>query len=176
MPVVSELPDGNWIYTFELLSFEQEGFDLYYRIASTPLEVASAEDVQLVPNTNTRTRGTPYNVWTPAGGPRGTIIAGDNYHTSVYINKELGAPDAWEEVDTPAGLAYSRSFLVLPNDPSRIMIISPGPNPGVGDNEVLVTTIDLDDNSRPYPYPYTGHQVARGKCVSRKGRPGKGNG
>lgn len=175
MPVVSELPDGNWIYTYEYLNLSAGGFDLHYRIASSPLGVADAEDFKLIPSSGTRTRGTPYNVWTPAGGPHGTIIAGDNLHTTVYINKQLGAPNAWEEIETPAGLAYSRSFLVLPNDPSRIMIIAPGPNPGVGDNEVLVTTMDIDDKSRPYPYSYTGHQVTRGKCARRgKNHRGKG--
>lgn len=104
-----------------------------------------------------------------------TISLGDNLHTSVYINKELGAPDAWTEMDTPAGLAYSRSFLVLLNDPSRIMIIAPGPNPGVGDNEVLVTTIDLDNSTAPYPERYTGHQ-ASGQCGGRHSNGTAGNG
>ncbi|KAI6780470.1 uncharacterized protein J7T54_002868 [Emericellopsis cladophorae] len=175
MPVLAELPNGKWIYVFEWLNTDvvenqpgEPAFEFYYRIADSPLEVADAEDVPLLPfNSDSQPRGTPYVVWTPAGGENGTLIAGDNYHTGIYKNTQLGARDAWEYVETPAGLAYSRSFLVLPNDPSRIMIIAPGPNPGVGDNIVYVSTIDIDDDETPYPERYTGHQATSGKCASR---------
>lgn len=182
MPVISELPNGKWFYTYEWLNVEDgTGFELYYRIADDPFSVADAEDVPLLPfNSDTQPLGQPYNVWTPAGGPQGTIIAGNGGNTELYINKRLGDPDAWEEIQTPAGSSYSRSFTVLPNDPSRIMIISPGPNNSAGINEVLVTTIDIDDSDRPYPFPYTGHQVTKGKCAPRgknpSGKSGKGHG
>lgn len=176
MPVLAELPNGKWIYVFEWLNVAvvenqpgEPAFEFYYRIADSPLTVADAEDIPLQPfNSDTQPRGTPYIVWTPAGGEDGTLIAGDNFHTGVYLNTQLGARDAWEYIETPAGLAYTRSFLVLPNDPSRIMIISPGPNPGVGDNVVYVSTIDIDDDDEPYPERYTGHQATGGKCA-RKG-------
>ncbi|GAB7365732.1 hypothetical protein MBLNU230_g7069t1 [Neophaeotheca triangularis] len=177
MPIITELPNGKWFFSFEWLNVEAgTGFEYYYRLADSPLSVADAEDVPLLPyNTDTQPTGTPYMVWTPAGGPDGTILCSDNNSTSVFINRELGNPDAWEEVETPAGTAYSRSMTVLPNDPSRIMIMSPGDNNSEGLNEVLVTTIDVDDEERPYPVPYTGHQRTTGQCAAKR-RNGAGKG
>ncbi|KAK3717728.1 hypothetical protein LTR37_005499 [Vermiconidia calcicola] len=142
MPTISELPDGNWILTYEFYGAPEEAFAVYYRISPDPLTFDQREGVFLSPRDGTIPVGSPYNVWTPAGGPHGTIVVSDGNHRELYLNKELGAPDAWTSLATPAGTSYTRSLLVLSNNPSRIMIIGGGVLGGEN-NSVLVTTIDL---------------------------------
>ncbi|KAK5681420.1 hypothetical protein LTS10_005950 [Elasticomyces elasticus] len=145
MPIVSHLPDGNWIMTYEFYGAEEYAFAVYYRVSDSPLTFDDKEGVYLNPNdSDVIPHGSPYNVWTPAGGPHGTIVVSDGNNRELWLNKELGAPDAWTTCQTPAGSSYTRSLLVLPNDPSRIMIAAGGVLGGQN-NSVLVTTIDIDN-------------------------------
>lgn len=143
MPIVSKLPDGNWIMTYEFYGAVEASFAVYYRISNSPLTFDAQQGIPLLPADGTIPVGSPYNVWTPAGGENGTIVVSDGTHTPLYINKALGDPDAWTTLETPAGTSYTRSLLVLPNDPSKIMIVAGGVLGGE-DNSVLVTIIDVD--------------------------------
>ena len=142
MPIVSHLPDDNWIMTYEFYGAVEEDFAVYYRISDSPLTFDSKPGISLNAG-GTIPVGSPYNAWTPAGGPQGTIVVSDGNHRELYLNKKLGAADAWTKIPTPAGTSYTRSLLVLPNDPSRIMIIGGGVLGGE-DNSVQVNTIDLN--------------------------------
>lgn len=166
MPTVSLLPDGNWIMTYEFFGASEEAFAVYYRISESPLTFDSKEGTFLSPADGTVPVGSPYNVWTPAGGPQGTIVVSDGNHRELYLNKKNGDPNAWTTLATPAGRSYTRSLLVLPNDPSRIMIIAGGVLGGE-DNSVLVTTIDID-GGHSYPKKYgKGHGKKGGKCKAK---------
>ncbi|KAK3050278.1 hypothetical protein LTR09_008427 [Extremus antarcticus] len=94
-------------------------------------------------NANPRQESSPYNVWTPAGGKHGTIVANCGTLSEVFINEKLGAPDAWVKVPTPEGISYTRTLLVLP-DPSEILITGAG-ELGGEENRVTTSSIDLDD-------------------------------
>lgn len=132
MPIVSKLPNGKYIVAYEFGGGPVAGnasaeytFPVYYRISRNPLEFNKAKDHALVATDGTVPVSSPYNVWTPAGGKHGTIVANCGTLSEVFINKKLGAPDAWVEVPTPDGISYTRTLLVLP-DPSEILITGAG--------------------------------------------------
>lgn len=162
MPTVSHLPDGNWIMTYEFFGAPEAAFAVYYRISDSPLTFDAQPGIPLLPADGIIPVGSPYNVWTPAGGPQGTIVVSDGNNRELYLNKKLGDPDAWTTLQTPAGSSYTRSLLVLPNDQSRIMIAAGGVLAGE-DNKVLVTTIDID-GGRSYPKRYGGKHGSKCKA------------
>ena len=167
MPIVSLLPDGNYIMTYEFFGAPEAAFAVYYRISDSPLTFDSKPGIPLIPqNSDIQPVGSPYNVWTPAGGPHGTIVVSDGNNRELYLNKELGAEDAWTVLETPAGSSYTRSLLVMPNDPSVIMIVAGGVLGGE-DNEVLVTTIEV---------PGDGAHAKRGGGWGKGHGKGKGKG
>ncbi|KAL1586879.1 hypothetical protein WHR41_04046 [Cladosporium halotolerans] len=142
MPTVSELPFGNWIMTFEFYGAEEADFAVYYRISRDPRTFGSKPDHALVATDGTITVGSPYNVWTPAGGPLGTIVVSDGNNRELFLNHNLGA-GAWTVLETPAGASYTRALMVMPDDPATIMIIGGG-RLGGADNSVQVTTVDIE--------------------------------
>jgi hypothetical protein len=143
MPTVSELPDGNWIMTYEFYGAPAADFAVYYRISDSPLTFDAQPGIPLITADRTVPVGSPYNVWTPAGGENGTIVVSDGNNRELYINKALGDAEAWTKLETPAGRSYTRSLLVLPDVPSRVMIAAGGVLGGE-DNQVLVTTVEID--------------------------------
>ena len=133
--------------TYEFYGAPAEAFAVYYRISSSPLTFNSSPGIPLIPAAGTIPVSSPYNVWTPAEGPHGTIVVSDGTHTQLFINKNLGDPDSWTQLATPAGTSYTRSLLVMPDDPSRIMIAAGGVLGGE-DNMVNVTTIDVEPGGK----------------------------
>ncbi|KAG5927761.1 hypothetical protein E4U42_001808 [Claviceps africana] len=127
MTTVAGLPNGNWIMTFEYgggASPTNVGFPVYYRIASSPLDFASASNQIL--NANGKVPGSsPYVTWSPSGGPSGTIIANAASDSGVFINTKLGDAKSWVYYDTPQTASYSRQLMVMDN-PDWIYIMSGG--------------------------------------------------
>ncbi|KAK5167504.1 uncharacterized protein LTR77_007203 [Saxophila tyrrhenica] len=151
MPIVSELPNGKYFFTYEFGGGPVDGnssgdytFPVFYRISSDPLDFDNAEDHALVATDGTVPVSSPYNVWTPAGGENGTIVVTCGTLSEVFINQALGAEDAWVKVETPEGVSYTRTLLVLP-DKSEILITGAGELGGKR-NKVTTSSIDLDDD------------------------------
>jgi hypothetical protein len=144
MPIVSELPFGNWIMTFEFFGAVERGFAVYYRISRDPRTFASKPDTPLVATDGTVPHGSPYNVWTPAGGPLGTIVVSDGTSPELYLNHNLGG-GAWTVLEVPVDSSYTRSLMVMPDDPANIMIIGGG-RLGGADNKVQVSTVNIEPN------------------------------
>ena len=142
MTTISHLPNDKWIITYEFYGAPEAAFAVYYRISPSPLTFNTAPGMPLLPASGVIPVSSPYNIWTPAGGPHGTIVVSDGTHTQLFLNKKLGDPDAWTQLKTLAGTSYTRSLLVLPDDPDRIMIAAGGLLGGE-DNMVNVTTVDL---------------------------------
>ncbi|KAJ3040249.1 hypothetical protein HDV00_011227 [Rhizophlyctis rosea] len=134
MTVIAHLPDNNWILVHECpfcqtvvlgtVNYPTE-YPVVYHIAKSPLDFRFSPGIPLVAN-NTQPNASPYVVWTPAGGPHGTIIVSDADHSQVFTNRFLGAPDKWEEHYTPAPDAYSRSMHILKDYPDHLLIIGGG--------------------------------------------------
>jgi hypothetical protein len=67
----------------------------------------------------------PYNTWTPAGGPFGTILVSDGNNPELYLNHNLGA-GACTVLETPTGASYTRALMAVSGVPAVIMIICGG--------------------------------------------------
>lgn len=91
-------------------------------MADSPLEFGENEDLPIVINNTTAPNASPYVVWSPVGGPNGTIVVSDADHRQVYTNRFGGALDRWEEHATPAGAVYSRAIQILHKHPDHLLI------------------------------------------------------
>ncbi|KAJ7896129.1 hypothetical protein B0H13DRAFT_1885313 [Mycena leptocephala] len=55
----------------------------------------------------------PYTVWTPAGGPHGTIVVSDSSYDQLFLNTQNGDPRAWRNVTSGHGVGYTRALTVF---------------------------------------------------------------
>mgnify|MGYP001041140505 CR=1 FL=1 len=78
MPVVTRLPNGNYVMTHEYCGAPEGGCSVYYKISADPEAFGSATDQVLRATDGTIPSGAPYVTWLPAGGPNGTLaVSGD---------------------------------------------------------------------------------------------------
>jgi hypothetical protein len=122
MTTVAHLPDGRFILTYENCG-ESHGCPLHYRISKDPLRFNSAPDKLLKLSDGSVPSGSPYVVWTPAGGPQGTIVVSCGGRSELFLNKNLGN-GSWVKTASPASTSYTRSLLVLSN--KNILIVGAG--------------------------------------------------
>jgi len=143
MTTVSQLPHGRWILTYEFYGpgTADTNFGVYYRISNSPLTFNNSVGEALIAKDGTIPVSSPYNVWTPAGGPQGTIVVSCGTLSQVFVNDQLGAPGAWTKVETPEGISYSRNLAVLP-DNNQILITGAG-QLGGENNSVTTSSIEL---------------------------------
>ncbi|PGH04986.1 hypothetical protein AJ79_06943 [Helicocarpus griseus UAMH5409] len=113
--LVHELPVGN-------SSSHGVNYPVYYRLADSPLEFRHSEGLPIVIDDNFAPNASPYVVWSPVGGPNGTIVVSDADRSQVYTNRHGGALDKWEQHPTPAGATYSRAIHILKRHPDHLMI------------------------------------------------------
>lgn len=148
MPTVALLPNGQYMYVYEYGGGENPGgdgsyqFPVYYRLSEDPESFGSA-DHQVINAGGSVPNGSPYVVWTPAGGDDGTIVVSSGCCSELWINKALGAADAWEVIATPEPRSYTRSLLVFEEDPSFILIAGAGVLPPSTTNQVTVSVIQI---------------------------------
>jgi len=117
--LVHENPKGN-------SSSYGSNYPVYYVMADSPLDfrlskgqpivVNAADGHQYVPNAS------PYVVWSPLGGPNGTIVVSDADRSQVYTNRAGGDINKWESHGTPAGATYSRAIGILEKYPDHLLI------------------------------------------------------
>jgi hypothetical protein len=113
--LVHELPIGN-------SSSHGVNYPVYYVLADSPLEFRKSKGQPIVINNETAPNASPYVVWSPFGGPNGTIIVSDADRPQVYTNSYGGDVDKWEEHGTPAGAVYSRAIQINKKHPNRLSI------------------------------------------------------
>lgn len=129
MATVAQIGNGKWIISHEL-GFAPQGpiapYAVHYRIADSPLEFDQSPPILLqARNTGTISSAGPYTVWTPSGGPDGTIVVSDSTYSQVFINTKNGDADSWDEVETGEGVSYTRGLRVMP-DESVILFLNGG--------------------------------------------------
>lgn len=147
MPVVAQLPTGDFIYTFEYggePSSESYWFPVYYRIASDPTAFGEASDHKITAAGVTPT-SSPYVVWSAYGGENGTIVVSGGTRDEIFTNQALGDPEAWEMWTVPQPRAYTRSLLVFEEDPDLVLIIGGGHLPPSSTNEVSCSVVRLSE-------------------------------
>ncbi|KAJ5944211.1 hypothetical protein N7516_004379 [Penicillium verrucosum] len=147
MPVVTNLPNGQYFYIYEYGSFfdtSSYSFPLYYRLSSDPENISSAPGQRLIVSSGTQPTSSPYAVWTPYGGENGTIIASAGTQSTLFINKALGEGE-WTEIASPEEHGYTRSLRVLSEDGGRYLVVhSAGVLSGTN-NRVSASVMDLKE-------------------------------
>lgn len=149
MAVVSRLPTEQWILTYENGGAPIPGvpastysFPAYYRISDSPLTFDSAEGLPISTPDGTYPQSSPYNVWSPFGGPNGTIVVSTGTHSEVFVNQALGDVGAWEKLETGELVSYTRS-LRLDHGGRRLLLAGGGLLPPSENNSVTIGSIDL---------------------------------
>ncbi|KAL5116094.1 hypothetical protein ACEQ8H_005990 [Pleosporales sp. CAS-2024a] len=127
MTVVAYIPPmKQWILVHELpignSSSYGSNYPVYYVMADSPLEFGQSVGRPIVINNSSVPNASPYVVWSPLGGPNGTIVVSDADRSQVYTNRYGGAVDKWEEHGTPAGAVYSRAIQIFKRYPNKLMI------------------------------------------------------
>jgi len=127
MTVVAWIPPiKQWIlvYEFPIGNSSSHGvnYPVYYRLASSPLEFRYSEGLPIVINNTTAPNASPYVVWSPVGGPNGTIVVSDADNQRVYTNQFGGDINKWEMHDTPAPVTYSRAIHILAKHPNNLLL------------------------------------------------------
>lgn len=131
MTVVTYVPPMDmWIFVHEFPGGDNfwsgVGYPVYYHLAKNPFEFQYGAGGYPISVNGVQPNASPYVVWSPSGGPNGTIIVSDADHSSVFTNTWLGAPDKWEIHATPEPSAYSRAMLILNENPDHLMLLGAG--------------------------------------------------
>lgn len=126
MTVVAYIPPiEKWILVHENPHGNQSShganYPVYYVMADSPLDFRLSQGQPIVIN-DKAPNASPYVVWTPFGGPNGTIIVSDADNSQVYTNQYGGASDKWEDKATSAGAVYSRAIHTFKHHPDHLLI------------------------------------------------------
>ena len=127
MTVVAYIPPlKQWILVHELpvgnSSSYGSNYPVYYVMSPSPLTFGESVGRPIVINNSTVPNASPYVVWSPLGGPNGTIVVSDADRRQVYTNSFGGDVDRWEEHATPAGAVYSRAIQIFKSRPNHLMV------------------------------------------------------
>ncbi|PPQ74565.1 hypothetical protein CVT24_004357 [Panaeolus cyanescens] len=99
-----------------------------YRISDSPFTFDSAPDIELVATDGTVPAAGPYTIWSPVGGPQGTIVLSDSTYSQVFTNSMGGDPKHWikHEVAPDQGVSYTRSLTLLPDTEGKKVLFGNG--------------------------------------------------
>jgi hypothetical protein len=142
MTTIAHLPNNQYILTFEFCGAPQGGCPVHYKLAADPTKFNSAPAHQLKSTDGKGMNGSPYVVWTPAGGKDGTIVVSSGGASEVFINRNLASPgSSWTKVGTSALRSYTRSLMVM-KDENEVLIAGGGVLNGK-DNKVTAAILNI---------------------------------
>ena len=95
--IISHLPNGKYIMTYEFYGAEEADFAVYYRMNKNPLRFDHSPGQALIAKDGTVPVSSPYNAWTPVGGPDGTIVVSCGTLPEVFENRQLGCTGCLDE-------------------------------------------------------------------------------
>lgn len=140
MTSIAKMGNGKFIFSYEL--DKATGVPAYakqpihYRIADSPFEFDSSTELMLVATDGTVASSAPQTIWTPAGGPNGTILTSASHAEDFFINTAYGDPDAWIRVESGHGIGYSRALQLIPNTDDKVILVFNGGSWQDGPKEV----------------------------------------
>ncbi|MEU2288800.1 RICIN domain-containing protein, partial [Streptomyces sp. NPDC013178] len=142
MPVVTRLPNGNYVMTHEYCGAPEGGCSVYYKISADPEAFGSVTGRVLRATDGTIPSGAPYVTWLPTGGPNGTLVVSGDTVEDLFLNTANGDANAWTRIHANVARGYSRGLLPLA-DGHSLMVFSGG-RAGVSTlNPVTYSIIDL---------------------------------
>ncbi|KAK4158047.1 Sialidase [Chaetomidium leptoderma] len=161
MTVVAHVaPIKKWILVYELpignSSSHGSHYPVHYRLADDPREFDAAEHVGIIvedPATGDKMapNASPYVVWSPVGGPNGTIIVSDADYDVLYVNRNGGDPGAWEVRESAQSAAYSRALHVFEKSPEWLMVVGGDTFDGNGWGGLSLSVQALEKKPGPGP-------------------------
>ncbi|KAF2279099.1 uncharacterized protein EI97DRAFT_227569 [Westerdykella ornata] len=147
MTTVAELPNGQWILTFEYARVINAAGDykypIFYKLSRDPDNFTKEPIHQLVVDTGAQPNGGPVVTWTPYGGKNGTIVVSDSDLEPVWINQALGQ-GIWKQLNVPAGGGYSREVKIPANNDKNLRITAGASYGQDTPAKILITLIDLE--------------------------------
>lgn len=148
MITMAQIGNGKWMTSYEVGLWTSPSGDnntapyaVHYKIADSPLEFGNVGDTLLQTNTGGISNAGPYTIWTPAGGPHGTIVVSDSGFDQLYLNTMNGEPGYWQNVTSGHGVGYSRNLRVMPGNGGKTVLVMNG---GMyGQNQTIWTAGDF---------------------------------
>jgi hypothetical protein len=141
MATVAQLPNGNYVMTYEYGGAAEGNFAVYYKISADPEAFGSATGIPLRTTDGNVPCCNPFVTWLPTGGANGTLVVSAQSSTDLFLNTQNGAANAWTRIQSTVPGGYSRGMLPLP-DGHSLLVLSGGYN-GSTVNPVSYGTIDL---------------------------------
>ena len=140
MPIITKLPDGRWMMTYENGGAPEGNFAVYYKFSNDPENWGDKPTQVLRTTDGVVPTSSPFVTWIPSGGPQGTIVVSAYSSSDLFLNTSGGTQDTWTRVPTQVGGGYSRSLTAMPD--GRTVFIM---NAGVlnGNNTVTYGAVDL---------------------------------
>ncbi|KAF9050342.1 hypothetical protein BJ165DRAFT_1342586 [Panaeolus papilionaceus] len=132
MTTIAKIGEGKnpkFMFSYELgMAPGPVPYAVGYRISDSPFTFDSAPDFQLVATDGTVPAAGPYTIWSPVGGPKGTLVVSDSTYSQVFTNTEAGDPKHWikQAVAPNQGISYTRSLTLLPNTQSKKVLFGNG--------------------------------------------------
>ncbi|MFT4259093.1 RICIN domain-containing protein [Microbacterium sp.] len=140
MPVITKLPDGRYMMTYENGGAAEGYFSVYYKF-STDIESWGNKSTQVLRTTDGIVpTGSPYVTWIPSGGPQGTIVVSASSSSDLFLNTSGGAKNTWTRVPIQVSAGYSRSLTAMP-DGRTVFVMNAGSLGG--NNTVTYGAVDL---------------------------------
>ncbi len=142
MPVVTRLPGGNYVMSYEYCNAPEGGCSVYYKISADPEGFGSVTGRVLRSTDGVIPSGAPFITWLPTGGPNGTLVLSGESQDDLFVNTENGAANAWTRMRSNVAGGYSRGMLPLA-DGHSLMVLSGGRARSTGVNPVTYSVVDL---------------------------------
>jgi hypothetical protein len=142
MPVVTRLPNGNYVMTYEHGGAPEGNFAVYYKVSSDPEAFGTATGRVLRSTDGNVPTSAPFVTWLPTGGPNGTLVVTAHSTGDLFLNTQNGASNAWTRIQSNVAPGYSRGLLPLA-DGHSLLVTSGGLLRSTGLNSVTYSTIDL---------------------------------
>lgn len=130
MTSIDKMGNGKYIFAYEVdkvtgvPSYAHQ--PIHYRIADSPFEFDSATEHMLTSTDGTVASSAPQTIWTPAGGPNGTIIVAGSHEEAFFLNTAYGDPSQWVKVVSGHGVGYSRSLQIVPGTDNKVVLVFNG--------------------------------------------------
>ncbi len=109
MPIVDYLPDGRFIMVYEMVN--EDRIPVYFRISDSMDDWGSPDFVgnPVIAADGSYPTGTPYVLWIPKGGEKGTLLVSGRGYSHIFANSCLGE-GFWEKMDALVDVDNTYNF------------------------------------------------------------------
>ncbi|KKK01550.1 BNR/Asp-box repeat protein [Micromonospora sp. HK10] len=130
MTTVAQVHHNLWVMTYEGGGDTGDNFyAVHYKLAKDPEAFGPAPALVLHDQAGYVPSAAPVVSWSDSGGPKGTIVVTANSDQDLFLNRDLGDPDAWERVPCAIPGGYSRFTLPLATtgswrEPGLVLVVT----------------------------------------------------